>query len=95
MYRGKKIPSLRGRYLFGDWGTGNFWALKYADGKAEDVRKLDWTRFGAPASETKEPGIPKKITKGVFKPVNFCADATGELLILDWNGVIYELREKR
>jgi len=94
VYHGKDIPSLRGRYLFGDWGTGNFWALKHADGKAQDVRKLDWTLVGASKSKTKEPSKPRKITDGVFKPVNFCSDANGELVILDWNGAIYELREK-
>ncbi len=74
VYHGKKIPSLRGSYLFGDWGTGNFWAMKYEKGKAPEVRKLD-------------------MGKGAFKPVNFCADANGELIILDWKGSLYEIRE--
>ncbi len=95
VYRGKKTPSLRGSYLFGDWGTGNFWALKYTPGKAADVFKLNWSIEGSPKTETKEAGIPTSITKGVFKPVNFCSDANGELLVLDWNGVVYELREMR
>jgi len=93
VYRGKAVPSLRGHYLFGDWGTGNLWALKYKDGKAQDVRKLEWTLVNAPKGETKEPGISEKITKGSFKPVNFCLGANGELLVLDWNGVVYEVSD--
>lgn len=27
-YRGTKVPDLRGKYLFGDWGLGNLWALE-------------------------------------------------------------------
>ena len=94
VYRGKSVPSLRGSYLFGDWGTGNLWALRYSDGKTKDVRKLEWSLVNAPKGETKEPGIPEKITKGSFKPVNFCHGANGELLVLDWNGVVYEVSEK-
>lgn len=30
-YNGKNAPSLKDRYLFGDWGTGTFWSLA-ADG---------------------------------------------------------------
>lgn len=95
VYRGKKIPTLRDHYLFGDWGTGNFWSLRYSRGKVVNVQKLNWSHAGTPVGETKEPGIPVKITKGSFKPVNFCNDADGELLVLDWNGVIYEVMEKR
>ena len=93
VYRGKAVPSLRGHYLFGDWGTGNLWALRYADGKTQGVRKLEWSLVNAPKGETKEPGISEKITKGSFKPVNFCLGANGELLVLDWNGVVYEVSE--
>ncbi|PAW74886.1 MAG: hypothetical protein B9S33_22045, partial [Pedosphaera sp. Tous-C6FEB] len=28
-YRGKKFPSLAGAYIFGDWETGKFWALRH------------------------------------------------------------------
>ena len=95
VYRGKDIPSLKGRYLFGDWGTGNFWSLKYDETKPVDVSKHDLALVDGPKQETKEPGIPRTITKGSFKPVNFCADSNGELLVLDWNGIIYGLKERR
>lgn len=28
-YRGKKLPKLHGAYLYGDWETGKFWALRH------------------------------------------------------------------
>ena len=29
VYRGARLPSLQGQYLFGDWGTGRLWALSW------------------------------------------------------------------
>ncbi|MDA7535004.1 hypothetical protein N8613_03645, partial [Verrucomicrobia bacterium] len=28
VYRGKRIPELRGAYVYGDWETGKIWGLK-------------------------------------------------------------------
>ena len=33
VYRGERIPSLVGAYLYGDFCTGNIWALRYDGGK--------------------------------------------------------------
>ena len=33
VYRGKKLPELAGHYLYGDYVTGRFWALKYDNAK--------------------------------------------------------------
>jgi quinoprotein glucose dehydrogenase len=38
-YRGNKVPALRGKYLFGDWGLGNLWALDHRD-KSTSVSKI-------------------------------------------------------
>lgn len=32
VYRGRRHPSLQGKYLFGDFGSGKLWALSYAKG---------------------------------------------------------------
>jgi putative heme-binding domain-containing protein len=29
VYRGSRLPGLRGAYLYGDWETGRFWALRH------------------------------------------------------------------
>ena len=39
VYRGQQIPALRGRYVFGDWCSGEIWTLRVRDGRASDVRK--------------------------------------------------------
>jgi len=39
VYRGKKIKSLDGYYIYGDYGSGRIWALKY-DGKRVTDNKL-------------------------------------------------------
>ncbi len=33
VYRGKKLPSLRGWYVFGDFNFGTIWALRYTNGQ--------------------------------------------------------------
>jgi hypothetical protein len=38
VYRGKSIPELEGRYVFGDWCAGRIWSLRIVDGRATDVR---------------------------------------------------------
>ncbi|MEZ5324295.1 MAG: PQQ-dependent sugar dehydrogenase [Verrucomicrobiales bacterium] len=36
VYRGEQVPGLKGFYIYGDWGSGNIWALKYEDGKVSE-----------------------------------------------------------
>lgn len=33
VYHGKKLPGLRGAYVYGDWETGKFWALRHQSGR--------------------------------------------------------------
>jgi len=33
VYHGKKFPRLKGAYLYGDWETGKFWALRHKNGR--------------------------------------------------------------
>jgi glucose/arabinose dehydrogenase len=39
VYRGAKIPSIAGRYFYGDYCSGTVWSLKIVNGKAASVRK--------------------------------------------------------
>ena len=38
VYRGDAFPELRGAYLFGDYCSGEIWALRYQDGQVVDER---------------------------------------------------------
>lgn len=35
VYRGKKLPKLRGAYIYGDYGTGRIWGARYGNGRIE------------------------------------------------------------
>jgi hypothetical protein len=49
VYRGRAVPRLRGRYVFGDYCTGRIWSLRLAAGRAADLR-LEPVRVKALAS---------------------------------------------
>ena len=38
VYRGRRVPRLRGRYVFGDFCSGRVWTSRLADGRVSDVR---------------------------------------------------------
>ena len=40
VYRGAKIPALRGVYLYADFAVGTIWGLRYANGKVTDSAAL-------------------------------------------------------
>jgi glucose/arabinose dehydrogenase len=39
VYRGRAVPSARGRYFYGDYCSGRIWSLKIVNGRATDVRQ--------------------------------------------------------
>jgi hypothetical protein len=39
VYRGTRIPALRGRYLVGDYCSGTIWSFTAPGGEAQDVRR--------------------------------------------------------
>jgi len=74
VYRGKAIPALRGKFIFGDISTGNIWYVDYQDLVAADDGnpdtfapmhpvKIRWTKPGG-ASEVYGSMAP--ITKTVY-----------------------------
>ncbi|MEM7231365.1 MAG: PQQ-dependent sugar dehydrogenase [Planctomycetota bacterium] len=77
VYAGKKAPSLKGAYVYGDWGFGSIWALRY-DG--EKVTSNDKVFKREKAMES-------------FRPSAFCVNSEGELLVLSWDGKIYQIEE--
>jgi quinoprotein glucose dehydrogenase len=83
VYRGSKLPQLKGAYLYGDWAWGRIWALKY-DKEAKKV--LSNVTLHQPSLDTSG-----KTPKALFQPTCFCEDADHEPLALDWNGRIFRL----
>jgi quinoprotein glucose dehydrogenase len=85
VYRGDKMPKLKGAYVYGDWGFGRIWALHY-DNATQKVTGNDLL------IETALLGNPGK-QKSAFQPTAFCEDSNKEILALDWNGKIFRLAE--
>ncbi len=40
VYRGSRLPGLRGAYLYGDWVTGKMWALRANRGVRQNLREI-------------------------------------------------------
>lgn len=87
VYQGKALPELAGSYLYGDWGFGTIWALKY-DKAAKKVVSNTVLLGPQILAGTK----PQKSES--FKAAGFSADANGEVLALDWMGKIWRLAGK-
>jgi glucose/arabinose dehydrogenase len=49
VYRGRAVPSARGRYFYGDYCSGNLWSLRISGGKAVDNRRESF-RIGSLSS---------------------------------------------
>jgi glucose/arabinose dehydrogenase len=70
VYRGSRIPALRGTYLYADYCTARFWAFEYSGGRALNHREL--------TSEINPLPIPQISSFG--------QDATGELYVTSLSG---------
>jgi len=84
VYRGNKLPELKGAYVYGDWGHGRVWALRY-DKVGKKVISNDLLLQAVLDSKG----------KGSFKPTAFCEDASGEILALDWAGKICRIQSAK
>ena len=79
VYRGSRLPSLEGHYLFGDWGMGRLWSLKW-DPRAET----------AESSLLYE----RPVDGEGFNPTVIAPDAGGEPLFFShYPSTIFTLRE--
>jgi hypothetical protein len=77
VYRGSRIPSLQGKYIFADFGSGRiFMTNPDGSGGRQDVTALF------------DPAGALTITN----PSSFGEDAAGELYIVDYNdGEVYRI----
>ncbi|NNE90589.1 MAG: glucose sorbosone dehydrogenase [Verrucomicrobiales bacterium] len=78
VYRGDKVPSLKGHYIFGDWKFGNMWALDY-DSVAGEVKGNH---------QIEKPADPAKPN---VQPTGIYPDENGEVIVLGWNGRIFRI----
>jgi quinoprotein glucose dehydrogenase len=87
VYRGSKYPELYGHYIFGDWGTGKCWAIEVKNNQTVSKKYIEFTLDGEVINDL--PEFVNGKPKSPFKPVNFCMSAQNELVLLDWQGMIY------
>ena len=78
VYRGENIPELYGNYIFGDYCTGKVWSFRFNDDKL--------TEF-----ENHSTDIMASMNKNSFYLSSFGQKQNGELLLIDYDGIIYEL----
>lgn len=85
VYAGKGHADLVGQYVYGDFVIGKIWSLRANDeGKVESNTLLYTSPQTAGDNPKKKPSV-------LVKPAAFCANAEGEILVLDWNGAIYRM----
>jgi len=87
-YRGTEVPELKGKYLFGDIGTGKLFYVNMKDlklGKQATIKKWNLTSNGAPTSLA-------QLCRNYRVDMRFGMDSKGEMYILTkQNGNIYKL----
>ena len=72
VYRGKRLPSLFGAYIYGDFCTGNIWAFRY-DGTSvtEHLKLVDSNLRISSFAEDRDGEIYiVSYTKGIYRLVN-------------------------
>ena len=78
VYRGAAMPELWGHYFYGDWCYGWMRSFKYVNGEATEHR--DWTAD----IDASLVGLDRDLRH----IGSFGIDATGELLVVDTDGLI-------
>ncbi len=79
-YKGEALPQLKGAFIYGDWGSGRIWALRY-DKAASKVVSNDLLLQPASTAGKAE----------LVKPSGFSLDEKGEVIVLDWNGTVQRM----
>jgi glucose/arabinose dehydrogenase len=79
VYRGCRIPDLKGAYFFAEYVNGNIWSFRYVNGV-----KSDFQLRNAALGTSAEGGVVNQV-------VAFGEDANGEIYIADHGGQIYKI----
>ncbi len=83
VYRGVQFPQLTGWFLYADYASGRFWALKQQDGKVLANEEIEVTF-------TDKTGKDRPTLNRV-QTASFGEDADGEHYVCDHNGVVYRI----
>lgn len=86
VYRGKQFPQLTGWFLYADYASGRFWALKQTDGKVIANEELEVTFVDKIGRE--------RPTLNRVQAASFGEDLAGEHYVCDHNGVVYRVTVK-
>ena len=78
VYRGESIPSMYGRYIFGDYCTGKVWSFINKNGQVDDFK-----------DHSQEVLI--SMNEKSFYLSSFGEKYNGELFLIDYNGALYEI----
>ncbi|MDQ3978156.1 MAG: PQQ-dependent sugar dehydrogenase [Actinomycetota bacterium] len=77
VYRGSRVPSLRGIYVYGDACTGTVWGLTQSGGEATGQQELTLD------------GLAEATGRSGFSISSFGEDGAGELYLLSLGGGVY------
>lgn len=79
IYRGKDLPALQHKYIFGDWSSGKIFSLSYdkSQNKVAQVEQIHERKI--------VPG------KKPLQPTCIAPGYDGEIYLLSWHGEIYQL----
>ena len=77
VYRGTRVPSLQGVYVYGDACSGKVWGLTQAGGEGTGQQELDL------------PGVEDAVATSGFNISSFGEDGAGELYLLSLGGGVY------
>ena len=86
VYRGKQFPQLTGWFLYADYASGRFWALKQTDGRLIANEELEVTFVDKIGRE--------RSTLDRVQTASFGEDLAGEHYVCDHNGVVYRVTVK-
>ena len=78
VYRGNSIPELYGKYIFGDYCTGKVWSFNH-----------DGLKINNFVNHTNT--IMNSIDKKSFYLSSFGSSHDGELFLIDYSGILYQL----
>lgn len=83
MYYGNRLPQLQGCYIYGDWGSGTIWGLRYDPESGKVTERLVLFRRPDDAQQTGQ----------FFNPTAIAPDIAGEIILMSQEGAIYTLVE--